>query len=173
MQKNALETGSSLHWDPVEETWGGLILPGTFTDRWRALETERLFLWELCEGNLEGCLIYWESWRSWFGKQTALSIGDSLGNLRGGVFVYDRIWQTVKESSEKGNLSMGPLWRTWREGSFPGNSESCKNTSRKALEMEHISPYKGSVRWTWREVSYTEDSKRPVIEGTGNGAFHL
>jgi hypothetical protein len=45
--------------------------------------------------------------------------------------------------------------------------------SRKALEMEHFSPYKVSVRGTWREGYYTEDSKRPVIEGSGNGAFHL
>jgi hypothetical protein len=34
-------------------------------------------------------------------------------------------------------------------------------------------PYKGSVRVTWRKGSFTEDSDRPVIEGTGNGAFHL
>jgi hypothetical protein len=45
--------------------------------------------------------------------------------------------------------------------------------SRKALEMEHLSPYEGPVRGTWREGSYTEDSKRPVIEGPGNGAFNL
>jgi hypothetical protein len=35
---------------------------------------------------------------------------------------------------------MGPLWRTWREGSFAGNSESYIDMSRKALEMEHLSP---------------------------------
>jgi len=35
-------------------------LPGTLRDGWRALEIERLslslslYLWELCEGNLEG-----------------------------------------------------------------------------------------------------------------------
>ena len=61
MQKNALERGRSLHRGPVEEIGRGLIVSGTFIDRWRGLETKRLFLSELCEGNLEGGLIYWES----------------------------------------------------------------------------------------------------------------
>jgi len=39
------------------------------------------------------------------------------------------------------------------------------------LEMECFSPHRGSVRGTWREGSYTEDSVRHVREGTGNGAF--
>jgi hypothetical protein len=34
--------------------------------------------------------------------------------------------------------------------------------SRKALEMEHLSLYGGSVRGTWREGSCTEDSERHV-----------
>jgi hypothetical protein len=42
---------------------------------------------------------------------------------------------------------------------------------RKALEMEHFSLYRGSVRGTWMGGSCTEDSKRHVIEGSGNGAF--
>jgi hypothetical protein len=43
--------------------------------------------------------------------------------------------------------------------------------SGKALEGEHLSLYRGSVRGNWREGSHTEDSKRPVIEGSGKGAF--
>jgi hypothetical protein len=43
--------------------------------------------------------------------------------------------------------------------------------SRKALEIEHHSPYRGYVRGNWREGSYTEDSERHVIKGTGNGAL--
>jgi hypothetical protein len=45
--------------------------------------------------------------------------------------------------------------------------------SKKALEMEHLSPFRGSVRGTWREGSYTEGSERHVMEGSGNGAFLL
>jgi hypothetical protein len=37
--------------------------------------------------------------------------------------------------------------------------------------MEHLSLYRGSMRGTWRKGSYTEDSKRHVTEGPGNGAF--
>jgi len=45
--------------------------------------------------------------------------------------------------------------------------------SRKALEMEHLYLYRGSVRGTWREGSYTEDSDRQITEGSGNTAFVL
>jgi hypothetical protein len=41
----------------------------------------------------------------------------------------------------------------------------------KALEGEHLSLHRGSVRGTWREGSHTEDSKTCVIEGSGKGAF--
>jgi len=44
---------------------------------------------------------------------------------------------------------------------------------KKGLEMEHLSPLRGSVRGTWAEGSYTEGSKRHVMEGSGNGAFLL
>jgi len=43
--------------------------------------------------------------------------------------------------------------------------------SWKVLEMEYLSLYRGFVRETWRESSYTEDSKRYVMEGSGNGTF--
>jgi len=45
--------------------------------------------------------------------------------------------------------------------------------SIKVLEMKRLSPYRGSVRGTWREGFYTEDPLRHVMEGAGNGAFPL
>jgi len=45
--------------------------------------------------------------------------------------------------------------------------------SIKVSEMEHHSPYRGYVRETWREGSYTEDSERYVMETSGNAAFLL
>jgi hypothetical protein len=45
---------------PLGETGRGTSSPGTSRDRLKkALETERLFLLEHCEGNLELGLIYW------------------------------------------------------------------------------------------------------------------
>jgi len=43
--------------------------------------------------------------------------------------------------------------------------------SRKALEMEHLSPGRGFVRRAWREGSYTWDSERHVMECCGKGVF--
>jgi hypothetical protein len=43
----------------------------------------------------------------------------------------------------------------------------------KALEIESLSLYRGSMRETWREDSYTEGTERCIIEGSGNGAFFL
>ena len=45
---------------PRQGTGKGAYLPGTWKDGWRrAVETERLSLWELCKGNLQGGLLYW------------------------------------------------------------------------------------------------------------------
>jgi hypothetical protein len=42
------------------EPRGEAPLPGTLRDRqMMALGTERLSIWELCEGNMEGGLLYW------------------------------------------------------------------------------------------------------------------
>jgi len=43
---------------------------------------------------------------------------------------------------------------------------------QRALEMEQLPLYTGSVRGTWRKGCYTV-SDRHVTEGSGNGAFHL
>jgi len=45
--------------------------------------------------------------------------------------------------------------------------------SRKALGMEHLSPFRCSLRGTWRDSSYTEGYDRHVMEGSGNGALLL
>jgi hypothetical protein len=48
-------TGISLHRGPVGGTWRGDIFTRDFERQVKkALETDRLFLWEFCEGNLEG-----------------------------------------------------------------------------------------------------------------------
>ena len=51
-------------------------LPGTLRDRRRkVLETERLSLLELCEGNVEGELLYWELY------SYARHVKEGFGNL--------------------------------------------------------------------------------------------
>jgi len=45
--------------------------------------------------------------------------------------------------------------------------------SRKALEMEHLCLYRGSVKGTCRQGRCNEDSERRVTEGSGNGVFLL
>jgi hypothetical protein len=44
---------------------------------------------------------------------------------------------------------------------------------RKALEIKHLSPSRGSMRGTWRKGSCNEDSERQGVEGFGNRAFLL
>ena len=74
-----------------------------------AVEKERFFLWQLCDGNLEGGLIYWVPWpmckeRLW--KRAALSLGTTLGG-REGVYITGNFERTLC----KQRLScMGPLW---------------------------------------------------------------
>ena len=46
-----------------------------------------------------------------------------------------------------------------------------RDVLRKALEVAYVSLYKGSVRGTWREGTYTEDSERHVLGGSGIVAF--
>jgi hypothetical protein len=45
--------------------------------------------------------------------------------------------------------------------------------SRKALEMEHLSPYSGSVRGSWRNGSGVDGPDRHILEGSGKGALLL
>jgi len=39
--------------------------------------------------------------------------------------------------------------------------------------MEHLSLYRDSLKGTWSERSYIEDSERHIMGGSGNGAFLL
>jgi hypothetical protein len=50
------------------------------------------FLRELCEGKLEGGLLYWGPWRKCKGRlwrRACLSIGSPLGNLEEGSYTGD------------------------------------------------------------------------------------
>jgi hypothetical protein len=51
-----------------------------------------LAVWGLCEGNLEGGLLYWGPWRVYkerLWRRAFLSIGATLGNLEGRFFIGD------------------------------------------------------------------------------------
>jgi hypothetical protein len=69
----------------------------------------------------------------------------------------------------------------WKEGSFTGNTESYVRHIKEALAVEHtdhlviehLSPYTGSVRGSWRKGSYAKDFARHATERARNGAFHL
>jgi hypothetical protein len=112
--KKALETGISLHRRPIENHGGGGGVPFTRDSEKHLKEGSgnraSLPLWQLCEGNLErgapleGTLkvMYRRLW-----GQASLSIGAPLGNLEGGLYLFE------------GALMMG----TWREGSFTGDPE--------------------------------------------------
>jgi len=69
---------------------------------------------------------------------------------------------------------------TCSEGSFAGNSKNyLRHVNRGfgngvSLSLSlSLSPYRGSVRATWWEGSYTEDSERYVMKDIGNRAFLL
>jgi len=64
-------------------------------DRWRALEMEHPFLCELCKGNLEGGLFYWQTWRISNRKvlEIGISIGALFGNMEGNSFTMDFEWR--------------------------------------------------------------------------------
>jgi hypothetical protein len=110
--KKALETDISLHRDPVGKTRRGIVVPGTLKDRWRALEKERLSLWKLYEGNLEGGFLY--KGPCGLFKRKALETGislhtDSVRNLIGGSFIGDFDRLTKEDSVNGASLSMGVL----------------------------------------------------------------
>ena len=87
----------------------------------KAQETERLLsLWELCEGKLDGELLYWELWticKRRFWKRVSLSLRAPSGILKGPQ-------RQVKEGCGNGaSVCMGPvLGGTWKEGFFTGVS---------------------------------------------------
>jgi len=68
------------------------------------------------------------------------------------------------------SLSVGALREPGGRAPLLGTLKAMKNLSRKAFDL---SLCRGCVRGTWREGSYTEDSLRHLMEGSGNGAFLL
>ena len=54
-----------------------------------------------------------------------------------------------------------------------GTPKVLYDMSRKALDMENLSPYSGFMRGTWREGSYTDDSEGHKTEGSGTGSLLL
>jgi hypothetical protein len=67
-------------------------------------------------------------------------------------------------------LSIGTSLGKLEWGSFTGNFE---RDSKRALCKRTVSFCGTSVRGSCREGSYTDDSDRHVMEGSGNGAFLL
>jgi len=82
--------------------------------------------------------------------------------------------QLEKDSGNRASVSMETLWGE-PKGRAPllGTLKATSDNSRKALKMERLSPYRSSMMGTWREGSYTENSRKHLIEGSENGAFLL
>ena len=130
--------GISLHGGSVRQPGVGLST-GDF-ERWLkgALEVERLSLWELCEGNLDGGLPCWDHEGGGFRERTSFSVWAPLGICRG--------------------LSTGELTRLWRRAPF--STEALLSImgvrSPGTLKVERglwkriISLYGSSVKGTWR-----------------------
>ena len=51
------------------------------------------------------------------------------------------------------------------------NSPELLKVTCWALEVERLSPHRNSMRGTWKEESYAEDSWRHIMECSGNRAF--
>jgi hypothetical protein len=138
-----------------------------------------LSLWELWDRNLKEGLLYWGCWRIckrrlW--KGPSLSIQAPLGNWRGERgLVYQGLWKADIEGLWKQSVYLcgSSTKGTWREGFFTGNPESYVRRVKEGFGNGYLSLYRGSVRGTSREGSYTEDSDRQVMEGSGNRAFVL
>ena len=92
-----------------------------------------LSLRELCEGNLEGGLLYWGPWRMCKGRlwqQASLSIGTLMGNLEG-AHVPVTLKDEWRRALEVGHLRGRFMRGTWRDSSLTRNLEGYA----KALEM--------------------------------------
>jgi hypothetical protein len=53
-----------------------------------------------------------------------------------------------------------------------GTLKATLDISRRAVEMEHLSPNRGFVRGAWRDGSYAKDFERHVMEGSGHEHFY-
>jgi hypothetical protein len=77
----------------------------------RRLWKRSVFLYKLCEGNLQGWLLYWGlrkiySYRRRFWKQASLSIGTPLGNMEGRGLVYQGLSEAGKRMLWKRSVSV-------------------------------------------------------------------
>ena len=107
-------------------TWKGAQLPGTVKDEWRALEMEHLSLGGLCEGNLEGGLLYWGPQRICQVRRwkwaSCFHWGPILGNIEGRSFVgaferrKSRLWKwvTVSKGVPVGEPGVGSFTGTFK-----------------------------------------------------------
>jgi hypothetical protein len=84
-----------------------------------------------------------------------------LGNLEGGSFTRD--FERQKKALRERSVCLWDLCEGNMEGSFTGKCASYIRHVKEGLEMEHIAPYIGSLRGTWKEGSYTKDSERHVM----------
>ena len=62
---------------------------------------------------------------------------------------------------------------TWRQSTYNGDSESYIRHVKKSFGNGASNLQTGSIRETWKEGPYTEDSKKLVMEGSGNIASLL
>jgi hypothetical protein len=89
---------------PGGEPGGRVRLPGTLRDRRRALCKQCILsLWELCEGNLEGGLLYWELKAMYISRKALemehLSFYEIReGNLEGGLLKWDSVRHVIEGS---------------------------------------------------------------------------
>ena len=110
--RRALEMGLSFHRGPAGKH-GGVRSTGTLRDSWsRALETECLCLWALCEGNLEGGSFTGDL-EGYVDKAQVTGISlhrGAIGEPEGGL-IYQGLWEMDKGGSRgRASLSEGALW---------------------------------------------------------------
>jgi len=116
-----------------------LLYRGFWETGIRRLWKLSISLWELCDRNQEG-----ERERSF--------IADSEGSVKEG-------------SRSAASLSVGAPWG--EPGGWASLLGTRRDMSRRALEVKHVSLYRGILR----EGFYTENSERHGIVGSGNWAF--
>jgi hypothetical protein len=116
---------------------------------------ERLFLWELCEGNLEGGLICWglKKKKAPVMEHLSLCSGFVRGTWKGGGgFSLESLRDMSGKALEEEHLSLyrGSVRGTWREGYY---TEDSQDTCNRRLWKRSIYFYRVSIRRTESEGS--------------------
>jgi len=140
MQRKGMELGTSCHRGLIGKPEDGLFTREFVGQALQDYEKGESPLWDLCEGNLEGGLLYWRLLRICKGrlwKRASLTIWDPWGDhgwgiplpgtlkgqnllYEGTMFIRD-LEAYVKDGSGNGNLTpLRPQQGTWRQGSFNG-----------------------------------------------------